>query len=589
MAFCAHAILQENIFNIPDTKNDDRFFDNPIVSGDFKLRFYAGVPILDPQYNLPIGTICVIDHKPRELTSEQIKSLEALRNLVQKLLLLRFTIKNAIIMEEQLHNQNNRQELILDGAGLGSWDLWLETNKVHFDQPWCTMLGLEFEKTPQELSTWESRVHPEDLPVANADFQAYLKGTTAYYENIHRIRHANGEWVWILDRGRFSEWNKDGKPIKFTGTHLDITRYKKSQLLSAEIQKIANIGGWEYEINTEKILWSEQTYKIHKLPPETPLNFSTIMNFYPKEERERIEKYLKDCLLGTPYSNSFKMIDFNGQQKWVEITSIPIIDSDNIVKSIHGTIQDITFKIESEEAIELNRMKAAQNAKLASLGEMSAGIAHEINNPLAIINGTLVLLNKYRNNDLKFEEKLETALKAVNRIVKIVNGLQKFSRSSDSVELTQNSMSKIINESMIIIDIKARRLSVPIEINLSTNGVILCDEIEIEQVIINLMNNAIFAVKDLKEKWVKLNLFEENNEVVVQIIDSGSGISEKVESKLFQPFFTTKPVGEGTGLGLSICRGILQHHNATIKLNKSFSNTCFEIRFLKLKGVRNAS
>lgn len=108
---------------------------------------------------------------------------------------------------------------------------------------------------------------------------------------------------------------------------------------------------------------------------------------------------------------------------------------------------------------------------------------------------------------------------------------------------------------------------------------IFCDGVEIEQVLVNLVNNSI-AVKDSPgEKWVKIKAFDDNGEVVVQVMDSGVGLSVDLEAKLFQPFFTTKPIGEGTGLGLSIAKGILDQHGASIAVNRQVSNTCFEIRF----------
>lgn len=200
ISFCAHAILQDEVFCVPDANKDERFFDNPLLTGEAHIEFYVGVPIYDPQYNLPIGTLCVIDTKPRKLTAEQIESLKSLKNQIQRLLLLRFKMSALALTEVKLRDINQRQDYILEGAGLGSWDWWFDTNYVRFDQRWCEMLGLKLEETPQELLTWDSRVHPEDKAKAYVDIQYYLDGKTMCYENIHRMRHANGEWLWILDR-----------------------------------------------------------------------------------------------------------------------------------------------------------------------------------------------------------------------------------------------------------------------------------------------------------------------------------------------------------------------------------------------------
>ncbi|MFN8846301.1 MAG: sensor histidine kinase [Bdellovibrionales bacterium] len=123
------------------------------------------------------------------------------------------------------------------------------------------------------------------------------------------------------------------------------------------------------------------------------------------------------------------------------------------------------------------------------------------------------------------------------------------------------------------------------ETNTRTNSLILCDSIEIEQVLVNLINNGIDAASKTDEKWVYINIFDEKNELVIQIIDSGNGIPPEIEEKIFQPFFTTKAVGEGTGLGLSIVKGILDQHKAQIQLRRDIKNTCFEVRFRKIEAV----
>ncbi len=110
-----------------------------------------------------------------------------------------------------------------------------------------------------------------------------------------------------------------------------------------------------------------------------------------------------------------------------------------------------------------------------------------------------------------------------------------------------------------------------------------------EQVMVNLINNAIDAVKSQPEKWVKTKIYEEGDTLVMRVMDSGPGIPMELQSKLFDPFFTTKKVGEGTGLGLSIAKGILDEHHATIGVVNDSPHTCFEIRFQKFTGVHHAA
>ena len=124
----------------------------------------------------------------------------------------------------------------------------------------------------------------------------------------------------------------------------------------------------------------------------------------------------------------------------------------------------------------------------------------------------------------------------------------------------------------------------PVRTRIDTQESILCDALEIEQVLLNLINNGIDAARTQDEKWVEIRVFEEGESVIAQVLDSGTGVSREIEAKIFQPFFTTKKTGEGTGLGLSISKGILDQHSATIALNRSLPNTCFEVRFSRCHG-----
>ena len=166
--------------------------------------------------------------------------------------------------------------------------------------------------------------------------------------------------------------------------------------------------------------------------------------------------------------------------------------------------------------------------------------------------------------------------------------LKKFSRSSTGSNYTNNILSEIISESLVLTEIKSKLHSTPITCDIKSKSIIYCDQVEIEQVLINLINNSIDAVKNKDEKWVKIELRDEEQLVILRVIDSGTGITETIRNKLFDPFFTTKTVGEGTGLGLSITKGILDQHMATISVLDNHPNTCFEIHFQKVQDA-NAS
>lgn len=242
----------------------------------------------------------------------------------------------------------------------------------------------------------------------------------------------------------------------------------------------------------------------------------------------------------------------------------------------------MTTKKINEERLAQERAKAVHNSKLDLLGEISASVAHEINNPLSILTFNLEVLDSYKEQPAKFQSKIESSKKALERISKIVNGLKRFSRNPDGDAKKVVQLSLIVHEVTQLLEIKIKKSFFQISVQVPDDLKIFCDPFEIEQVLINLINNAMDANTSNTAKWIRIVGFADQHNVILHVIDSGPGIPDKIREKLFQPFFTTKPVDQGPGIGLSITKDILDKHGATIELkNSSFQNTCFEIKFPK--------
>ncbi len=148
--------------------------------------------------------------------------------------------------------QRDRFELVLQGTRLGLWDWNPTTNAVVFDERWARMLGHELAEIEPSLESWQSRVHPDDLAGCFADIQAHLEGKTEFYENVHRMRHKDGRWIYILDRGRVCERDAEGRATRFTGTHTDITPQKLAELAArqANLAKDQFLARMSHEIRT---------------------------------------------------------------------------------------------------------------------------------------------------------------------------------------------------------------------------------------------------------------------------------------------------------------------------------------------------
>ncbi len=135
------------------------------------------------------------------------------------------------LRDEMLENMKlkERMEHALLGSNNGLWDWNIITNEVHFSPRWKEIIGYSDDEIPSEFSTWEERVHSDDIELTMADIQDNISGKTDYFENVHRLKHKDGHWVWILDRGK-TIYDETGKPIRMIGTHTDITDSKQTEI-----------------------------------------------------------------------------------------------------------------------------------------------------------------------------------------------------------------------------------------------------------------------------------------------------------------------------------------------------------------------
>ena len=355
------------------------------------------------------------------------------------------------------------------------------------------------------------------------------------------------------------------------------------------------------------------------------------------ERREEFRRRIEAEGLLSGFVSQIRRKD--GSVRWISESARTVLSDDGNIAFYEGTIQDITVRREAEEEVRKSRDELeeanqtlkqnqaflVQSEKMAGLGQLSAGVAHEINTPVGFVLSNVRSMGKYvekfktlfQSYDdlleaarLRDASKLKQAVEEVvetkkltkldfiledvdillsetdeglERIRRIVENLRSFARpeeadakEADINEGIESTLGLVLNELKYKCEIKKELGDLP---------PVFCHPSELNQVFMNLLVNAGQAIEDRGEIAIKTGL--DNGHIVVKISDTGSGIPPENLSKLFEPFFTTKPVGQGTGLGLAICHGIIQKHQGTIDVESEVGKgTTFTIK-IPASGLRD--
>jgi len=244
------------------------------------------------------------------------------------------------------------------------------------------------------------------------------------------------------------------------------------------------------------------------------------------------------------------------------------------------------FFMESDVTAPEHQAAVIAAAKLAALGEMAGGVAHEINTPLAIIRMTADSIDE-RAESIKPEElRVSVAMigKTVDRISRIIVGLRQFTGNRENLPIRPTTINAVIESALIFCRERFRNRYVDLQFDARAYEKLPeleCRSVEVAQVLLNLLSNSYDAVHELDEKWIRIEAVEVGEYIEISVTDSGRGLPQKVQEKLMQPFYTTKDVGKGTGLGLSVSKGIIEGHDGKLYLDNNHPRTRFVVRLPK--------
>jgi len=281
----------------------------------------------------------------------------------------------------------------------------------------------------------------------------------------------------------------------------------------------------------------------------------------------------------------------DGEFYWVDTTIVPILDQDKKISSYISIRFDISERISQLQEIEDGRMRLIYAEKMASLGELAAGIAHELGNPLASVSAWLDVVSSAiktgRVNDVKFYSAIDNVKEKVNRMSRILKGMLSYARDGSCDPSALVDLVAVLHSVLDYCSLKLLKCGIVVKlVNFPKSLICNCRETEISQVLVNLILNACDAVCDLPERWIEARFVESGDFFIISIVDSGGGISPEMADQIMKPFFTTKKFGKGTGMGLSISKEIMERTGGSLSLDYDSPNTKFDMRLPRKGTVR---
>jgi len=291
-----------------------------------------------------------------------------------------------------------------------------------------------------------------------------------------------------------------------------------------------------------------------------------------KTSPEEYERLWRTITSGKEWRGEFCNKKKNGEHYWESASISPVKNTEGVITHFVAVKEDITESKRLEKEKQDMEIKMLVSSKLATLGKMAAGIAHEINQPLTYISSSIQSIREdFEMDDVDKEsivKTLEKSYRQVERINQIIQHLRTFGRADD-LEMKNVIIKKVLDNTLLLLGEKMRLTNIDFVCK-EDAGVPLIrgNENQLEQVFINLMQNSIYSIEEKGYKGGRINVeiknMNEKSGIQIDFSDTGKGIRPEHLENIFDPFFTTKPVGKGTGLGLSIIYSIIQSHGGEI-------------------------
>jgi PAS domain S-box-containing protein len=403
--------------------------------------------------------------------------------------------------------------------------------------------------------------------------EAELRRTGRWDGEIQR-KHRNGTTVCIA--GRWALWrDRTGKPIATVATNNDITERKqaeaalaRSEEFLAEAQRLSKTGSIGLRMPSGEVTWSAEAYRIFEMKGDARPTLDEMIERTHPDDVPRLLAAIGEACRGEPRIDvAYRLLLAEGSVKHLHLVARRTTASPDQAEYV-GALKDVTDAVITQDALQRSLSELAHVARVSTLGELAASIAHEVTQPLAAIvtcgDSALRWLNRPHAEVAEAQQSIEQMIRDARRASDVIRQIRAMAQKRDPVHVMLD-MNAVVREAVDLVtrEIQSQRVEAHIALTLDALPV-YADNVQLQQVLINLLVNAVQAMSSVsgrrRELWVDTTLVNDCARVTVR--DAGHGFAEGAVDKVFNPFYTTK--ADGMGMGLSICRSIIEGHGGRI-------------------------
>ncbi len=468
------------------------------------------------------------------------------------------------------------------------FELDAESLQVRFISEQATrLLGLPARAWTESPDAWSAVLHPDDRERGIALLRACADRGTGGSGEL-RLLHRDGSSVWVrmvLSPSQRQQWQTllRGLIVDITEEREAAARLRQQDALVRIAGDTARIGGWRLDAGGDTLAWSDETCRLHGVPPGTAVSLDEAISHYAPEYHDDLRSAVARCFDdGTPFDLEAELLGDTPRRRWVRVIGEAVRNDDGGITAIQGALQDIHERRTLEQ-----QMFRAQ--RMESIGTLAGGIAHDLNNVLAPIVMAVDLL-RAETTDPETLETIDLIGSSARRGAEMVRQVLTFSRGISGRRVPCDPLAALRDVAAIIADTFPKGITLNVRTG-DIAGHILGDATQLHQVLLNLCVNARDAMSGsgtltlavepvtVDAQFAGMTLgAREGDYVRFEVRDTGTGIAPDILEHIFDPFFTTKEVGRGTGLGLATTQAIVRSHGGFLTVYSEPGNgACFRV------------